>query len=326
MLEALAATYLVPFTAFFTGNLAATIRRDFRRAAVSPEVLSYDTLTRLGRFDGFYEVAARLTSAMSVSEEVGVPPFAPTSLQDAEEVERAGRLIRYALGIRPEDQRSWDSEDEALQSWVAAIEVLGVFVFRIGMDVGDIRGVSRWDHGGPPVILLNTSDTKAAQTFTALHELAHLMLRSAEVTNLCDISRPSSGEERFVNRVAAAALVPREMLVRSLPSPPASGNYYLWPSHLRLSLRKEFRVSQAVLGIRLEDLEIVEESGYEPFWRKTQGFGRGRPQKRWQRTARYIGARATGLARRALTEERVSSSELSRMLGVKASEIEQMVS
>ena len=61
---------------------------------------------------------------------------------------------------------------------------------------------------GAAAILINTADRVVAQTFTALHEFAHLVARAHDATNICDISDPWGNEETFANKVAGSALLP----------------------------------------------------------------------------------------------------------------------
>jgi Zn-dependent peptidase ImmA (M78 family) len=325
-IEALATVYLVPFSSIVTGTPNGSPRRDFRRIAGSGAApLSYETLGRLHRFDQFYEVASRLATATSSTEDIAIPAREDWNPRDPSSGEALGSQIRKHLGVSDQVQRNWDSDEESHAFWIAAIEKAGVFVFRQGMDVTDLRGASRWDTGGPPAILINTSDTVVAQTFTALHEFAHLVARAHDATNVCDISEPRGNEERFANRAAGSALLPESLIRRALSRIPLQPNYRDWPRQDRQKLRDASGVSHQVIGIRLEQLKLVEDSGYSPFWRKKSGFGRGKPLKRWQRARRYVGPRTKTLARRALAEERIQTAELARMLELKLSEVEQLV-
>ena len=212
-IEALATVYLVPFSSIVTGSPIGSPRRDFRRVAESGAAsLSYETLGRLHRFDQFYEVARRLAIATSSTEDIGIPTPAGLNSLDPSSGEELGERIREHLGVTDQLQRGWESDEEAHAFWVAGIEKAGVFVFRQGMDVTDMRGASRWDTGGPAAILINTADTVVAQTFTALHEFAHLVARAHDATNICDISDPWGNEETFANRVAGSALLPESLI------------------------------------------------------------------------------------------------------------------
>ena len=325
-LEALAATYLTSFVSLVSGDLSAPRRRDFRRLAdAQRSPLSYDALRRLAQFGQFYDLAQRLTRVLGTSEEVSVPAYSWSGRPSADEIEHLASIVRSTLGVTPETQQGWASDEKALDFWIESFQGAGIFVFRQPLSVDDLRGASRWDRGGPPSILINSSDTITAQIFTGLHEFAHLMIRSSDSTNICDIAGPLADEEWFANRLSSATLLPRDMLSRALPTWVGSKRYCEWPWRTKRKLRRTFNVSNQVIGIRLKELSYVTDSGYRPFWRVKPAPARARPFQRWQRYQRNLGNRAIDLAATALAEKRISPAELSRTLGLKLSEVETLV-
>lgn len=106
-----------------------------------------------------------------------------------------------------------------LQSLINQAEQIGVLVLRsniVGenthrpLKVAEFRGFALSDPLAP-LIFLNGSDARAAQSFTLMHELAHLWLGESGISNLNyrpDGAEPSNPVERFCYRVAAAALAP----------------------------------------------------------------------------------------------------------------------
>ena len=195
-------------------------------------------------------------------------------------------------------------------------------VFRIPMPVEEVRGLSRWERGGPPVVALNTADSPVGQMFTLQHEVGHLVLRVDSGT-LCDPHVPvPRNEERIANAFAAEVLVPAADLLDALPEGGWPSSFRDWPVAVRRDLRERFHVSTAVIGIRLHELGVVADSGYRPFWRTEAGRGRGGGSATYKRYRRYFGDLATSLIGRALREERIATSELARTLRLKASDIE----
>lgn len=326
--EALAFTYLVPFTAFF-GALPEHPVHDFRLAADAEEAsLSYDTWRRLSTFDGYYELARELIGALGEFESgLAIPKATLPPSTAADAIEPLGGRMRAALGITDALQQSWPNEQAARLAVQERIENTGVFVFSLSLPLGECRGASRWDEGGPPAILLNAADSPAAQLFTLAHEYAHLMFAppSPRPTAICDPKRGADKlEERIANRVAAAALVPRRLLDRVLPPARPEGAYRDWPSPMKRDIRQAFKVSHDVIGIRLHHLGIASGvRATKGFWRlQGTGFARGSPGTRAERYRRAFGMKGVEIAWRALEAERVSSVEVAKLLDAKVADVE----
>ena len=326
--EALAFTYLVPFTAFF-GTLPERPVHDFRLAADAEEsALSYDTWRRLSTFDGYYELARELIGALGESESgLAIPKATLPPSTSADAIDPPGERMRDALGITDAIQQSWSNEEAARLAVQARIEATGVFVFSLSLPLGECRGASRWDAGGPPAILLNAADSPSAQLFTLAHEYAHLMFAPSppRPTAICDPKRGADKlEERIANRVAAAALVPRSLLERVLPPARPEGAYRDWPSPMKGDIQQVFKVSHDVIGIRLHHLGIASAVRVtKGFWRKPGlGIARGSAGTRAERYQRAFGGKGVDLARRALEAERVSPVEIAKLLDAKVADVE----
>ena len=123
--------------------------------------------------------------------------------------------MQVAEKIRP----AADKRETFLQSLINQAEQMGVLVLRssiVGenthrpLKVAEFRGFALSDPLAP-LIFLNGSAARAAQSFTLMHELAHLWLGESGVSNLeyrQDGAEPSNPVEWFCYRVAAAALAP----------------------------------------------------------------------------------------------------------------------
>jgi len=327
--ETLAAAYLVPFVALFQTELPPPNMTDFRSGPGSRAVpLSYDTFEKFNRLSRFYLVAKHVSVGLGLIEDVAVPSVELREVRQAEDMEVIASRVRASLDISDDLQLSWESDEEALDAWRQRLEAVGIFVFALPIAVAECRGASMWEPGGPPAVLLNSADGTTAQLFTLMHEHAHLILAKQEgAINLCDPSVAArSREEQLANRFAAASLLPRPLVFRLLPDPVPSQNYSDWPQSERIRLRRSLRVSNAAIGIRLQQLGIVADAGLQTFWRRPSTFiphGVSRPV--WQRYRRYLGLHTTRLARRAIDLKIMSPTEISRILDIKVKDVEAMV-
>lgn len=156
---------------------------------------------RFSRFDSFKKVAVDLAAALPVAQK-----------------------------IRP----AADKGETFLQSLIHRAEQIGVLVLRSGivgnnihrpLQVAEFRGFVISDPLAP-LIFLNGSAARAAQTFTLLHELAHLWLGESGVSNLDyrqDGAEQSNPVERFCYRVAAEVLMPERDFLAACQSDLSDG-------------------------------------------------------------------------------------------------------
>lgn len=321
--EALADVLLLPFCTLLSSTKPPPDLVDFRRGPLGKAgPLSYETFRKLEQFHSFYRLAKELALATGRLEDVHVPPPPRGLLGDRDAVEQVGGRIRAAWGLTAARQLNWNTDEEAFEDVKAAVEATGVFVFSLSLNVEEVRGASRWAPGGPPAILVNLADSVTARLFTLAHEYAHLVLAKPGRAFVCDPSSPSLAAEALANKVAASALVPQELLSQILEGETLGSAFREWPAPVRTALRRAFRVSNDVIGIRLSQLGIVTDPGLtKGFWRRGKGFGRGNKPLA-QRYRRYLGERSISLAAEAVSSESVSVAEISRVLGIGVTHVE----
>ncbi|QHO91819.1 DNA-binding protein [Actinomyces sp. 432] len=118
-------------------------------------------------------------------------------------------------------ERSVSDSAAAITDLIKRVETIGVLVMVSGivganthrvLDPEEFRGFALADDIAP-LVFVNGADTKAAQIFTLVHELAHLWLgRSALSDATTGAVKGTKEEERWCNQVAAEVLVPLDSL------------------------------------------------------------------------------------------------------------------
>ncbi len=106
-----------------------------------------------------------------------------------------------------------------------------------------------------PLIFINGADTKAAQIFTMVHELAHIFLGESALSDAALAKRTDNDAELWCNRVAAEALVPMADLRREFRGDPTL------PELSRLARR--YRVSTLVVLKRIFDGGFLAWDDYQ---------------------------------------------------------------
>jgi Zn-dependent peptidase ImmA (M78 family) len=191
-----------------------------------------------------------------------LPPSQLPKLNEEMDPESAGADTRGLLGISYNEQLDWKSREHAFFQWRERIEAEGILVFAMTFSRKICRGFSLVASHGPPVIAL-ASEVEQARVFTMIHELAHLMLgRQGICTELADDSERGR-VERFCNRVAAATLMPLDLVMYAISEVglPSDRSTLSW-SVLK-PLADRLWVSVPAIALRLEEAGEAPEGLYE---------------------------------------------------------------
>lgn len=164
-------------------------------------------------------------------------------------------------------QENWASKhptwQRALDFLTYKIEEIGVIVTFNGvvenntrrkLDVSECRGFVLV-HNMAPFLFVNSADTKAAQMFTLVHELAHIWLGESAGFDLSQMIPANDPLELLCDKVAAEFLVPAELLLKE------------FRSEQRIkALSHIFKVSPIVIGRRLLDTGLMEREAFFTFY------------------------------------------------------------
>jgi len=226
-------------------------------------------------------------SALEDEDEAHDLAFVGSATLDAG-VDQVVGSIRATLGLSLEEFRAARNPDEAFQLLRAQTEQAGIFIILIGnlgshhtdIDLETFRGFTIADPVAP-FIVLNDHDSRAAWSFTLLHELTHLWLGQTGVS----AGEPDRAVERFCNEVAAEYLLPEEEVSDfDLPEP--------FDVESAARLVDEFAVarnlSRSMVAYRLHRLGQINASS----WRRLSRFFRDRwleEQDRRRQRGREVG-------------------------------------
>ena len=185
------------------------------------------------------------------------------SIHLKQDVKEAANILRKFLGLNEGWAKQFKTRHEVFKYLRHRVEELGVFVFTNSVvDNNNFRRLDPEEFSGfslvddvAPVIFVNTADYLNSQIFTLMHELCHVSLGIQEqgVFAFNEMSEYTNNVEVFCNNVAAEILVPERELEIELQK---RGKDYV-------GLADVFKVSLAVIGIRLKSLGYITQDEYD---------------------------------------------------------------
>jgi len=248
-------------------------------------------------------------------------PWVATSRVDEPPEAVAGRL-RSLLDVTVTEQRSWRNAADARRNWIRRCEAIGTFVFQSSSaELVEMRGFAL-PHKLAPVVVLNSRDGDAPRIFSLMHEMAHLMLGEAGVSNMRMPGRARSIDQKtevYCNAIAAETLVPSVDFNARLPK--------TWRANEDASiesLSQFYRVSREVIARRLADLGHASIE----FYQEKRAEYLSRPSKRrraegefripWSRIVlRDNGLSFSSLVLSAYADAEITGPQLSNLLNMK---------
>lgn len=143
------------------------------------------------------------------------------SLKTTDDIVSSAIRLRDTLDFDVKQRRQSSTWTEALRQVIEQADKLGILVMVSGvvgnnthrrLDPQEFRGFALSDPRAP-LVFVNGADTKAAQMFTLVHEIAHLWLGESGVSNVEVATFPAvHSTESWCNQVAAELLVPSDLV------------------------------------------------------------------------------------------------------------------
>lgn len=218
-LRNLAAAYHFPLAVFYLPEPPKDFAplRDFRRLRDAGEEPISANLAYHIR--SAYE---RRELALELFQEIGGTPRPfPLRASVGDDPEKVAGTIREFLKVDAESQRRAARQGRAFDYWRRRLEESDVLVFVISgphwtVELREMRGFAI---AMPelPVLVVNGKDySQGGKAFTLIHELCHVLLGESAISNGAGddprLKAPDRRVERFCDAVAAATLMPRDLL------------------------------------------------------------------------------------------------------------------
>lgn len=181
----------------------------------------------------------------------------------SDSVERIVENMRATLDLDTLWARDLKNWEEAHKHLTQKVQDAGIFVvFNSVVDNNTHRPIKVKECRGfvladtiAPFMFINAADTKAAQMFTIVHELAHLWIGESAAFDMHQLKASNNETERFCDEVAAEFLVPARDL------------HEQWRiNHDFTKLARVFKVSPIVIGRRAMDEGLIERDAFFEFY------------------------------------------------------------
>jgi Zn-dependent peptidase ImmA (M78 family) len=215
---------------------------------------------------------------------------------------------------------------ESQNIFVLLISNLGSYHTRISLE--SFRGFSIADKTAP-FIVLNDQDSKAALSFTLLHEVVHICLGQTGISN----NNPQKNVERFCDQVASEILLPSALFGSEIPQNDLPlDEWKIWIE----KYSQEKKISNTMVAYRLAEagrITFEEYFSLQLFYR--DAFLQSKVQKKPRKASgpdyyqlhRYqIGGGMLGTIQRLLNSDNITSTNASRVLGIKIGNMKKLLS
>ncbi|PID50446.1 MAG: peptidase [Proteobacteria bacterium] len=264
-------------------------------------------------------------------EDESIEPVAFPELHQLQTLREKAEVVRSWLGLEESSHYTFDDYRQA-------IEFRGVFVFvsnaysgrwQIDKD-SPVRGFSLY-YEHYPVISVKKAESKSAQTFTLLHELAHLLLHKDSFIDDEDDLFWSKGKEQEANELASKVLMPygcfEQLDFERFPEDqPSEFHVFFEPVAKQLGISTEVLLVQAVKDKKL-DFEQYR------LYKSMMSRPRRKPESPIPRNYRHrepinmFGVPYVSAVLNALNEKEISLSRASKYLdGIQVNDIKKLES
>ncbi|GAF78910.1 unnamed protein product, partial [marine sediment metagenome] len=192
---------------------------------------------------------------------------------------------------------------------------VGIFVFKDAFREPDYSGFCLFDEEFP-IVFVNNSAAKTRQSFTLVHELAHLLFHTSGIDTyrneyVEELPLKERRIEVFCNKFTAEFLAPEREFERAMGGLGVSEE----TAHI---LASHFRVSREFVYRRFLDRGLIDENTYSEatsrWTNQIRGGDGGNPY--WTKIA-YLGREYIHIALRQYHQNRINESQLAEYLGSK---------
>ena len=162
------------------------------------------------------------------------------------------------------------------REWKEKLEEKNIFIFTTSKYPGwsrvserRFRGLAIY-HSTLPIIIINNSDNRKAQTFSLFHELGHLLRKNSEIAEWEDNNQDV---ESWCNKLAANILMPAEEFRSTIL------RHQVDDLNDVSKIARSFKVSSYACLVQMKQLEIIDSETYHNLELKLKWFHQEQKRK-----------------------------------------------
>lgn len=236
--------------------------------------------------------------------------------------------IKNTLGLGGNWANSFQTFEDVINHLAQKIEEVGIIVIFNGIvgqnthrpiNVEECRGFVLVNSIAP-FMFINAADSKAAQIFTIIHELAHIWIGESAGFDFKQLHPANNPLELLCDKVAAEFLVPEEPFNK------------VWENKYDFShLAKQFKVSQIVIARRALDLGKISRDTFYHFYNAYMNKWQEKKDKQdsggnyYATTKRRLSLRYTAYINQAVKENKLLYRDAYKLTGLKGNTYQKFV-
>ena len=269
-LDTLANLYRVPRWVFVSEFLPERYRfnRNFSFRKFADDYEEIFRHTEIRQVTAMVERLRNLVLELREDMDEPVEPFDPPLLESDTSAPAVAKQVR--------DWLKCEEKKLGFLEWKEKLEKKNIFIFATSkyrnwshVGEGRFRGLAIY-HSTLPIIIVNNSDARRAQTFSLFHELSHLLRKRSEIDQWGD---DNQGIETWCNELAANVLMPSDSFRT------ATCGYRLDDIKDVYKIAKSLKVSGYACLVRMKQLQMIDSEAYKNLEAELKGFYRDQKRK-----------------------------------------------
>ena len=254
-LHTLSEIYKRPIASFFLSKPKEEnpMPKDYRLLPNKTNVFDRKTILAIRRTRSLQNLSKELSLNINYATKTEIK-----SAKLTDNPELIASEYREMLNLDIEKQRKFRDAYKMLGHLRDVLEDHNILVFQFSMPIEDTRGFALADET-PNIIVINSRDSIEARLFTLMHEFGHIILGETVIDLPEESLQVRNNIEAWCNTFSSAFLLPKEVAIDLFDK----NKHYLTETDTLNALSKKYKVSKAVLLLKMVNLDYISRQEFE---------------------------------------------------------------